>query len=186
MYLKLHPSQSFWFLPGGIFHLSFSDPGPKSLDYESLNMSEKLLIDAGISAGKLILTEDINDMIKIVERKKQISVLPEDQKLLKLAGEILSQSLPSIKHSIAENKYPIKLYKLLLEVEKGKAKPRGRVLDLLSNRLTSVQREVSEAISRASTLPAISTSVGRGLTPIDRQYSEVLEEKGESVTIELG
>ena len=182
MQIRLHPSQSFWFLPGGKLHLSFSDPGPKYVNYDLLSQVEQSLISSAISTGKLIRADEDKTMKKEITSvdRKLVSRLSEDQKLTKLASEILAGHIPSIKHALYENKHPIKLYRRLQEVENSKKRPRISVLALIEQRLSEVEREIAVAIAKNST-PGASP---RGVDPLTISYSdEIIEESGETVTV---
>lgn len=150
MFIKLTKRAAFWSLVDPVtsqlkVHLTFHQPGPVEIDYNSLNAHCKQIVKAGLSIGNIVQVKIDKKPVAepwaaakedpSVEKKGQEDARVEKQ--LMSAEEFLKGGIRVIRDHLRTGKYGSEYLSRAIEVEKAGA-GRKTVIEALEQKLNKI------------------------------------------------
>ncbi len=207
--LKNKDKTPMWFLPGTRIHLSFENPGPVEIDFDSLSSQNKnqivLAINRGLLEGKLPFTTRVEPQPLLVNKEiieiappivetfniapaKEMEVTDYQKEKVKELKKFLNKSWVSIKKNIRS--FSLSDLKTMIALEK-EGKDRKVVKDLIDEVLSLHQSQVLKNISIEETnVVALDTTKTTVMSGLKREHwnniGDIVESEEEAISFKLG
>ena len=142
MQIKLAKKTAIWGLRDSDIFLTFANPGPVEVEWDTLSELQKMALRNALAANKVIRA-DGGDIPTIEQPKKKEKAVEPKQKAVdnssinKEAKSLLSKKVGAIKVEI--NKISdVNILMAALTMESRKSRPRKKVVNMLEEALSSI------------------------------------------------
>jgi len=144
MFLQLTSKSPFWSLVEEdtrnlLVHLTFQNPGPVELDYESLDDRHKLIVKQGLALGYIEQVMREEPVVEVVEEEEPLKG-PEDRRvevLLLTAEELLKKGVRGVRDELRDKPYDAEFLTRAIAVEK-EGKNRVTVAQALEQKINKL------------------------------------------------
>jgi len=147
MFLQLTSKSPFWSLVEEdtrnlLVHLTFQNPGPVELDYESLDDRHKLIVKQGLALGyieQVMIEEPVEEPVVEVVEEDQLKG-PEDRRVevqLLTAEELLKKGVRGVRDELRDKPYDSEFLTRAIAVEK-EGKNRVTVAQALEQKINKL------------------------------------------------
>ena len=144
MFLQLTSKSPFWSLVEEdtrnlLVHLTFQNPGPVELDYESLDDRHKLIVKQGLALGYIEQVMREEPVVEVVEEEEPLKG-PEDRRVevqLLTAEELLKKGVRGVRDELRDKPYDSEFLTRAIAVEK-EGKNRVTVAQALEQKINKL------------------------------------------------
>ena len=144
MFLQLTSKSPFWSLVEEdtrnlLVHLTFQNPGPVELDYESLDDRHKLIVKQGLALGYIEQVMREEPVVEVVEEEEPLKG-PEDRRVevqLLTAEELLKKGVRGVRDELRDKPYDAEFLTRAIAVEK-EGKNRVTVAQALEQKINKL------------------------------------------------